>query len=199
MVFLMNQIYVQSFIIFKKWGIGVNYCWNCVISKLLLHFIEYCLDQLKSKLTKIAGNSAIQHFEGCCQKMSKSLKFFGPPTTKWQSSKIIAKLNRNHFLMASIFTLHEYQAFGLMKMHNMCKIGFASKMFSLLRWSKQYFSWFFKGFQLLEIILRLQLYWPLKENFCVISQKKLKSAILWDIVARIFSYYWIQNLQNFLR
>ena len=52
----------------KKWGIGVNYCWNYGPSKLLLHFIEYRLDQLNSKHTKIAVNSAIQYFEGCSQK-----------------------------------------------------------------------------------------------------------------------------------
>ena len=44
----------------------------------------------------------------------------------------------------------------------------------------------------------LQLYWPLKEEFLVISQKILRAAILWDMVARIFSYYRILNLQNFL-
>ena len=127
------------------------------------------------------------------------MKFFGPPTTKWRPCKIFAKLNGNHLLMANIFKLHEYQTFGLMKMHNMCKIWFANKIFSLLRWNKKYFSWFFKGFQLLEIILRLQLYWPLKKDFHVILQKILRTAILWDIVARILSYYWILNLQNFLR
>ena len=59
------------------------------------------------------------------------MKFFGPPTTKWQPCKIFAKLNRNHLLMANIFKLHEYQTFGLMKMHNMCKIWFANNIFSL--------------------------------------------------------------------
>ena len=51
-----------------KWGVVVNYCWNHEPSKLLLHFIEYRLDQLNSKHTKIAVNSAIQYFEGCSQK-----------------------------------------------------------------------------------------------------------------------------------
>ena len=45
------------------------------------------------------------------------------------------------------------------------------------------------GFQLPEIVsdsrLRLQLYWLLKEELCVILQKLLEVAILWDIVARI--------------
>ena len=105
---------------------------------------------------------------------AKSLKFFGPPTTKRRPCKIFAKLNRNHLLMANIFKPHENQRFGLMKMHNMCKIWFSNKIFSLLNWNKKYFSWFFKGFQLLEIILRLQLYWPLKKDFCVISQQNFK-------------------------
>ena len=39
---------------------------------LLLHFIEYRLDQPNSKHTKIAVNSAIQYFEGCCQIEQKS-------------------------------------------------------------------------------------------------------------------------------
>ena len=129
---------------------------------------------------------------------AKILKFFGPPTTEWRSCKIFAKVNRNHLLMANIFKPHKYQTFGLMKIHNMCKIWFANKIFSLLRWNKKYFSWFFKGFQLLEIILRLQLYWPLKKDFCVILQKILRAAILWGIVAQVFNYYWILNLQNFL-
>ena len=44
----------------KKWGIWVNYSWNYGPSKLLLRFIEYRLDQLNNKHTKIAVNSAIQ-------------------------------------------------------------------------------------------------------------------------------------------
>ena len=193
------------FIIFKKWGIGVNYCWNYGPSKLLLHFIEYRLDQLNSsKDTKTEVNSAIQYFEGCCQKKCLLkvwclLKVFVPPATKWQPCKIFAKLKGNHLLMANIFKLHEYQIFGLMKMHNMCKIWFANKIFSLLRWNKKYFSWFSKGFQLQEIILHLELYWPIKEDFCVTLQKMLRAVILWDIEAQIFSHYWILNLQNFLR
>ena len=107
---------------------------------------------------------------------AKILKCFGPPTTKWRPCKIFAKWNRNHLLMANIFKPHEYQTFGLMKIHNMCKIWFANKIFSLLRWNKNYFSWFFKGFQLLEIILRLQLYWLLKEDFCVIWQQNSKGC-----------------------
>ena len=30
----------------KKWCVLVDYCWDYGPSKLLLHFIEYCLDQL---------------------------------------------------------------------------------------------------------------------------------------------------------
>ena len=93
---------------------------------------------------------------------------------------------------------HENQTFGLMKIHNMCKTWFANKIFSLLRWNKKYFSWFFKGFQLLEIILRLHLYWPLKENFYVISLKVLRAAILWDIVARIHGFFEICTDMHFV-
>ena len=113
----------------KNWGIWVNYG----PLKLLLQFIEYRLDQLNNKHTKIAVNSAIQYFEGCSQKKmsAKSFKLFGPPTTKWWSCKVFAKLNGNHLLMANIFKLHKYQVFGLMEMHNMCKIWFANYIFSL--------------------------------------------------------------------
>ena len=52
----------------KDGGIGVNYCWNHGPSKLLLHFIEYSLDQLNNKHKKTAVNSKIQFFETCCQK-----------------------------------------------------------------------------------------------------------------------------------
>ena len=143
----------------KKWGIGVNYCWNYGPSKLLLHFTEYRLDQLNSKHTKNSSklNSTV-FWRLLSKEMSgKRLKFFGPPTTKRRSCKIFAKLNGNHLLMANIFKLHEYQTFGLMKMHNMCKIWFANNIFSLLRWNKKYFSWFFKGFQLPEIVSDLRL------------------------------------------
>ena len=174
----------------------LKYRWNYGSSKLLLHFIGYRLDQLNSKHTKIAVNSAIQYFEGCSQKkcLLKVWSFLVHPPCK-----IFAKLNGNHLLMANIFKLHEYQTFGLMKIHNMCKIWFANKIFSLLRWNKKYFSWFSKGFQLQEIILHLELNWPIKEDFCVTLQKMLRAVILWDIEAQIFSHYWILNLQNFLR
>ena len=119
----------------KKWGIGVNYCWNYGLSKLLLHFIESCLDQLNSKLAKIAVNSEFGNtvfWRLLSEEISaKSLKLFDPPTTKWRPCKIFAKLNRNHLLMTNIFKLHKYQTFALMKMHNMCKIWFGNKIFSL--------------------------------------------------------------------
>ena len=105
---------------------------------------------------------------------ANSLKFFSLPTTKWQPCKIFAKLKRNYLLMANILKPHECQTFDLMKIHNMCKIWFANKIFSSLRWNKKYFLWFFNGFQLLEIILCLQVYWPLKEGFCAISQQNFK-------------------------
>ena len=122
----------KGFSYLERWGIAVNYCLNYVPWKLLPHFIKYRLDQLNSKHTKIAVNSTI---------------FFGPPT-KWRSCKTFTKLIRNHLLMANIMRLYEYQSFGLMKMHNIFKIWFANNIFSLLRWNKTYFPWFFKSFQL---------------------------------------------------
>ena len=34
---------------------------------------------------------------------ARNFKLFGPPTTIWWVSKIFAKLNENHLLMANIF------------------------------------------------------------------------------------------------
>ena len=139
----------------KKWGIEVNYYWNYGPSKFLLHFVEYRLDQLNSEHTKLAVNSAIQYSEGCSQKkcLLKVWSFLVHPPP----CKIFTKLNRNHLLIANIFKLHEYQTFGLIKMHNMSKIWFANNKFNLLRWNKKHFSWFFKGFQLPEIVSDLRL------------------------------------------
>ena len=109
----------------KNWGIGVNYCWNFGPSKLLLHFIEYHLDQLKSKHTKIAINSATQYFEGCFQKkcLLKVWSFlFHPPQNRGPVKFLRNWTETNYLLMANIFKLQEYQIFGLVKMHNMCKI-----------------------------------------------------------------------------
>ena len=82
------------------------------------------------------------------------MKFFGLSTTKWRPCKTIAKLNGNHFLIANILKLYEYQTFGLFKMHNMCKTWFANSKFNSLIWNKMHFSCFLKGFQLPEIVLR---------------------------------------------
>ena len=54
-------------------------------------------------------------------------------TTNYQPSNFLAKLSGNQFLISNIFKLHEYQPFGLMKMHNMTKIWFASNKFSLCK------------------------------------------------------------------
>ena len=128
----------------KNWGIGVYCCWNYEPSKLLLHFIEYRLDQLNNKHTKIAVNSAIQYFEGRSQ---KKCLFNGSSATKWRPCKIIVKLNGNHLLMANIFKLHKYLIFDLIKMHNMSKIWFASNKFNLLDEIKSIFHAFSRAFR----------------------------------------------------
>ena len=66
-------------------------------------------------------------------------------------------MESNHLLMANILKLHEYQTFGLVKIHDICRIWFANNIFSLLRWNKNYFSWFFKGFQ-------YKVVWSLSDN-----------------------------------
>ena len=117
----------------KNWDIWINYCWNYGPSKLLLQFIEYRLDQLNNKHTKIAVNSAIQYFEGCSQNkcLLKVWSFLVNQPQNGGPVKFFAKLNGNHFLMANIFRLHKHQTFILMKMHNMYKIWFANNIFSL--------------------------------------------------------------------
>ena len=132
----------------KNWGLGVNYCWNYGPSKLLLHFIEYPLDQLNSKHRKSSIKLKNTIFwrlllkEMSALKRNVCLKFFGPSATKWRPYKIFAKMNGTHLLMANIFKLHECQIFGLMKMHDMCTNWFANNIFSLLRWNKKYFLFF---------------------------------------------------------
>ena len=108
----------------KNWDIGVSYCWNYWPSKFLLHFIEYCLDRLNSKHTKVAVNSAIRYFEGRSQKkcLLKNRSFCST------HHKSFAKLYGNHLLMSNIFKLHKYQTFCLMKMHNMHKVWFANNI-----------------------------------------------------------------------
>ena len=109
----------------KSWGVGVNYCWNYEPSKLLLHFIEYRLDQLNSTHTNSSKLDNTVFWRLLSKEISaKSLMFFGPPTTKWRPCKIFVKLNSNYLLMANIFKLHKYKTFGLMKMNNMCKITY---------------------------------------------------------------------------
>ena len=119
----------QRIIIFEKW----RYCWNYRPSKLLLHFIEYRLDQLNNKHTKTAVNSTIQFFESRNQKkyLVKFLSFFRPSTTIWRPCKIFAKLNENYLVMVNIFKLDKCQTFVSLKMDNMSKIWFAIKKFSL--------------------------------------------------------------------
>ena len=118
--FLKNQIFGQRLIIFKKLKHRAQ-LWNYGPSKLLLHFIEYHLDQLNKRHTKTAVNSAIQHFEGFTQKKCL-LKVWSFLVHPWRSCKVFGKLNKNHLLMANILKLHKYQTFGLLKMHNMYKI-----------------------------------------------------------------------------
>ena len=58
----------QRFILFLK----ISYRGQLL---LLLYFIEYRLDQLNSKHSKIVVNSAIQYFEGCPQKKCRKCYF----------------------------------------------------------------------------------------------------------------------------
>ena len=95
----------KSLLLLRNGVIGASYCWNYEPSKLLLHFIEYHLDQLNNIFWKPLSKEIFD----------KSSKFFGPPTTKWRPCKFFVNLNGNHFLMAKSFKLHKYQTFGLSK------------------------------------------------------------------------------------
>ena len=75
----MNQIFGQSFIIFEKLSYMVQLLLKLRAAKLLLQFIEYLLDQLNSKHTKITVNSTIQYLEGCSQKKMSAKSLVQPP------------------------------------------------------------------------------------------------------------------------
>ena len=59
---------------------------------------------------------------------------------------------------------------------------------------------FFINFQGLKIVsdlrLCLQLYWLLKEDFCVILQKRLGAVILWHKVARVSNFQLLLNSKS---
>ena len=76
---------------FKNWGIEVNYCWNYGPSNLLLHFTEYCLDQLNNM--KIAVNSTIQNLESCSHKKCL-LKIFWSTHHKMTTLLFFLKIER---------------------------------------------------------------------------------------------------------
>ena len=64
---LINQIFGQSFIIFKKLRYEGHLLLKLGVAKVATSF--YCrLDQLNSAHTKIAVNFAIQYFKGYSQK-----------------------------------------------------------------------------------------------------------------------------------
>ena len=129
----MNQIFRQSFIIFEKLRCRSQLSLKLQAVDGATSFIEYRLDQLNNKHTKIAVNSTIWFFGSGYQKkgLVKDWIFLGPLTTEWRPCKIFAKLNGNHLLMPNIFKFHEYQTFGLTKIHNMSKIWFASNKYGL--------------------------------------------------------------------
>ena len=73
-------------------------------------------------------------------------------------------------------------------------------MLSTKRAFKMKIKAFFINFQGLKIVsdlrLCLQLYWLLKEDFCVISQKRLGTAILWHKVARVSNFQLLLNSKS---
>ena len=79
-VFFGGSFFIKNLLIFwifyesnilsylKNEVIGVIYCWNYGRSKLLLHFIEYHLDQLNNKYTKTAVNSKMKFLKAAIKR-----------------------------------------------------------------------------------------------------------------------------------
>ena len=66
------------------------------------------------------------------------MEFFGPSTTKWQPSKIFAKLKC--FQIANVFKLHKCPTSVLLKVHNMGTVWFVnnkSSLWKILFYNKQ--------------------------------------------------------------
>ena len=129
--FSMNQIFRQKFIIFKRWRYRGQLLQK--LQTVEVYFIQKRLDQLNGKHTRIAVNSAIRYFKVCSQKkcLLKVWCFLVHPPQNGNPVKLFAKLKENRLLMVNIFKCHEYQPFGLMKMHNICKFWFGNNIFSL--------------------------------------------------------------------
>ena len=112
---------------------AVSKVWTCAESEFRLCWTKlYSIDNLDKLDNTIFWKSLSK--EMC----AKSLNFFGSPTTKWRPCKIFPKFT-NYLLIANIFKLHKCQIFGLMTIHNMSKIGFASNKFCL--WKSLVYDW----------------------------------------------------------
>ena len=97
-LFLMNQILGKVLSYLKSWGIGINYFWNNWLSKLLLQFIEYYLDQLNNKHMKITENSRKIFWKSLLKEISgKSLKFFSSSTIKWRPFQVLQNWTKTIF------------------------------------------------------------------------------------------------------
>ena len=111
----------------------VNYCWNYRPPTLLPHLIEYRLDELNNKDTKMPVNRAIKHFASCFQKncLVKVWSFLVNLPQNYKPVKFLGNSTETIFWWPIYFQTSKYQIFGLMKMHNMSKIWFANSKFSL--------------------------------------------------------------------
>ena len=138
----MNQLFGERFNILEK----VRYCGQLLL-KLRPVEVATSFHWISSRSTSCQAHKNSSKLDNAIfwrllskEMPAKSLKVSGLPTTKWWPCKIFSKLTKNHVLTDNVFKLHKYQTFGLMKMHTMCKIGFANNICSLLRWNKKYFS-----------------------------------------------------------
>ena len=120
------------------------------------------------------------------------MKSLGATIKKWRLCKTFGKLNRNHLLIANIFKLHEYQTFGLMKMHNICKIWFANNIFSL--WES-----FIYDQQAVEQAIFKFLPFPFFQiwnDYCQKSYNEFWGFLVISTTSKIFLIYTFLNMKG---
>ena len=129
----MNQIFGQKFTIFEKWRHRTRLLLKLRPSKLLLHFIEYCLDQLKNKHTKTVVNSTMQFFESLHQRkyMVKIWSFLAHPPQNDGPVKFLQNWKATIFSWLILSNCANIR-FGSLKMCNMSRIWIANNKWKSL-------------------------------------------------------------------
>ena len=124
-------------LLFPKTWHRVNHCWNYGPSNLLFRFFRYRLSHLTNRQTDKNSRKLDNTFFWKLtpkQLLGESFKFFDPPTTKWYTFKLFAKLNGNHIVMANFSKFYNYQTFGLIVLHNLSKGQLGDRILKLWKW-----------------------------------------------------------------